>query len=802
MARSTGSTSLTVMKELSAKALAYFRQNMSSDEAMRRAREEVTADMDQLGPNQGNLHGELENIWETQREINPFYTRPSFLTDGTDLYARLRYNKACRKAMLQAYSENAMLDLVFHGTADEMFNEGELIKPVSRRRWLHYIVKKPADENDTAAINHNRTVVLATALCEGAITREQYVQKMTVLYSMQGKTADDAAAQAETDSKHPYTFLYDAMLAKFAEGEAMAEDIKRASDVILTSQDKYVRMVNSGNEQEADQMLLNAYRTVGCNMSVSAMYNVANALDDLREFGMQISADDKKKLVNNWEDISIPLNSCASSVAQAANPYYAIFDPLELERKHVHTFLNQPGQNANYSYLYDFVNDNTRSVEGAMLAEKQQMLRRYGLENHGGIRIDELECKTDPDILITTGDGRTLISYIEDVRLGDNGLYTATIRNDVPGRYMDAALISDVQTMREKLAALPKQKTRVRSALGTVRASLDALAGVTLGDKADDERMEELNGKLEAVQTAALMLGTALRESGEKRSVIKEFEKALNAFVADKFDIMETIRKHKETVHLVEEVEAREQEALKNDFKIPENERDLTPMQRYLKPIEEARARKAAEAAAKKKRLDAEKEASRAAEALREGEQLNSVITEAEAAVRDVNVDERMQQDVVVEMIKAFVEGNRTASHAYYKEGDHAQAKIYGEQAVAGDTVREMLEFERARVKGEKRLENLLKKGGLNSLTALVMQSKKFREYADRTNMGNPVQLDKIIRDPLTVAKRVSYDVMCNVQAAQKKAAEAAPKNGQPQFNNAQPQAAQAGVPAPKSLLG
>ena len=173
--------------------------------------------------------------------------------------------------------------------------------------------------------------------------------------------------------------------------------------------------------------------------------------------------------------------------------------------------------------------------------------------------------------------------------------------------------------------------------------------------------------------------------------------------------------------------------------------------------------------------------------------------------MRDVNVDERMQQDIVGDMITAFVEGNRAASKAYYDGEDKANAKLYGQQAVAGEVVREMLKIERKHADGPKRLENLLKKGGINHLAALVMQSNKFKEYTDVMNMGNPEQLDRLIANPISATARVAFEVMRNVQAAQEKAAQNAQNvhNVQPQagaqLNNAQPQAAQPVAPAPKA---
>ncbi len=825
-------TNETLQARLDALTLEYA-QTMSIREALEKAAAQVAQEVLAHGPDANDLGKSLDEIYETQRKFYPNFQPPRFRSpaDNPNVGAeenaaakaeaekvrqeRYRYSQECLNAQLNALKNQAQRDHTFNETVKQLFKPEELREAggVTRRRWMeHLMMLNGVDGDEKTCREYNETVVMMVALGEKQITPEQFEEKRRDWYiKNQNYDAQKAADQARADREKAPDILYGMLMDRISRAPK-PDAFKKASKDIL-----------SGEAEKTEGGLDAAYNIL-MDPGVYLMYNAGNCMDDLHDFGIQRTPEEADRFKVKYEDASSELLPYTCMATQAANPYSAIFDPVELLRGGVFAFQNQPGQNKDTSMLYTFSTENNRGVYALQHGKRQEALKRFALEDvrdpkRGLVPTDNTTCESDPDLTVYSRNGRTIICAREDVRL-ENGEFSVKFRFDVPGRYIDGSLLGSTAELWRKCENVPRSKNKqTAAAFDVMREALGELRGVTVGEKAAPERVEALEAKLLALQAAATTYdaqnrkdirakgGKAAEDPGQKLC------QDINKFISGTFTQLDTVKKHNATFMQAEACEKAEREAVERGMQISEELKELTPMQRQVKPAEDAeRARQAQ--LDEEKRLQEEAEAKARTEAqVADGSKLNAVLEDTGKAYEQVQVDsllekaenafgemsaENMDSPVnamitgyvnhMKQMFEGTLEAQKEAPDPESAKAYEAEAAKYGNMAIAAETVRHLWKYEQRGAETKRPIETLLKKGAMSELTQMVLKSGKFEELR---GPNTPENFAKLLKKPEFYADKIGYNLMINV----KKAQTAAKQNGAPQVQNGAPQV-QNGKPA------
>ncbi len=787
MGRSKGATQATVLAQLKNK-LAEYAETMNEAAAMQRAREEIEAEMDNLGPQSDRLNEDLEAIWNEQRQHYPGFREPEFHNQPEVMQERLEYSKACRTAMLDAMEDTARRDHTFEQTAKSVFKDIPIKGKVDQKRWIERLVMLEGVDGDTDICRrNNETLVSLVALCENCITPEQFTQMRTEWYEKEGYGHADAVEAAQKERDKAPDLLFEQLSFHIEEAQKDMGKLDGALQQIL-----------SGTASPGE--LREAYSTLLSNEGNYLMFNAHNCMDDLRFFGLKKTQKEAENIYREWEYRSGDIQPYTIMACQAANPYYAVLDPYEMMQGNIETLVGQPGQDPEYSYMVDYFTENLSGVCSLRHIAEEKVLREFALGEVRGMEADNYKAPTDDSIKVVNRDDRTIILVQNEIAM-KNGKLVTSYTTDAPGRLMDATLISDVLELREKRAKLPKVKNGAAS-YKTLTEALDAMVGMTLGDKAEAGRMDDLEKKLLALQTAAFTFqGERKRLIGPARAAndpALKFVNDVNNFIAGKMVTLDTIRKHKETVQMAADAKAEEAAAAQNGGQIPDELKNLTALERKLKPAEDAKAAAKAAADAERERVEAEQAKQREAEDLRDGGKVNSTLDKTETELGGVQVDESWAkadeaveaynaanggkapvEDSVNAMITGFVDYNRQTYLALMESGNTEEAVAYGKQALAGESVRQMMHIEENYGNGGNRLRTILQKGGLDKLVKMTLETEKFQKRFEMDELDKPDEFKKAVEKPTSFAESVAMGVMRSKSRAQKKAQELAKNAGQ-----------------------
>ncbi len=802
----------------------------SKEELLADAIAYVKTDMKKLGPKENDLEGSLKTIWNTQKKYYPTYTTPNLLDNPNEeahehhlreMAERARYSAACRDAALTATGDLAFGDLAFLEIANKMFDMKKIEeegKEINVRRFINHLINLEGIDGDAESCRkHNETVVMATACCERAITPQEFENMRREWHIKEGMSPEDAAKTAAVEASDPAKILYDILMAKVEGGVKYVEKSKDASRSIL-----------NGSAEKEPGGLVEAYRTLLVRSNCQLMFNMKDCLETIRLFGYDISNEEIYATTRKYEKISTGLTPLQTLTGQLANPYYAILDPFELVDKGVISFMNQPGEDEYNSHLYNFTLENSSSgTNHLLLSAEQEMLRRFDMQDEVGIgelTASDIECKTDPSIKTIKHRGRTIICVREEFGLVDGDI-KIKFNTDIPGRLMDSALISDVVGLKSKFDALPKVKgSDLNRKLGNVGEAIGAMLGMTLGDKAEDSRMADLEEKLRTLKESVKEFSKEVK-SKALPSEFKKFVSAADKFVADKENILSMIKEHKETMLLVTTAERLEEDKLASGWKIPEDQENLTPFQRFIKPVRDKQRQDYREAQEKQARKEAEKKKKEIEDAAKEARRFEDALDNAEKTVDKVEIDGKWDaaeknaeknkasgvkgadaEDPLKAMVSAYVDGNSQMSMAFFavrdeiiagrkpgelSEKEAADAKAaedaaikYEKEAFAGASVREMLGLFDQFGENPARFRNILKKGGLSEMTEMVKQSPHFKSDLDILDLKKPETLGNQLSNYAGVHKRVAMYILQDVSKSKQQAAEKAEADKKPQKEN------------------
>ena len=788
MSRSKGATQITVLAQLKAK-LAEYAETMGEAAAMERARKEIEAEMDSLGPQSDRLNEDLEAIWNEQKQHYPGFREPEFHNQPEVMQQRLEYSKACRTAMLDAMEDSAKRDHTFEQTAKSVFKNIPIKGKVDQKRWLERLVMLEGVDGDSDICRrHNETLVSLVALCEKCITPDQFTEMRTKWYEDEGGYGhEDAVEAAQKERDNAPDLLFEQLSFRIEEAQ---EDMGKL--------DGALQQILSGTASPGK--LRKAYSDLLSNEGNYLMFNALNCMNDLRSFGLNKTEKEAERIYKEWEYRSADIQPYTVMACQAANPYYAVLDPYEMMQGNLETLVAQPGQDPEYSYMVDYFTENLSGVCSLRHIAEEKVLREFALGEVRGLEADNYKVPTDDSIKVVNRDDRTVILVQNEIAM-KNGKLVTSYTTDAPGRLMDATLISDVLELREKRAKLPKVKNGAGS-YKELTDALDAMVGMTLGDKAEKDRMKDLEDKLLKLQTAAVKFqGERKRLIGPARAAndpALKFVNDVNTFVADKIAKLDTIRQHKETVQMAADAKAEEAAAAQNGAQIPDELKNLTALERKLKPIEDAKAAAKAAEDAERERIEAEQAKQREAEDLRDGGKVNSTLDQTETELGGVQVDESWAkadeavkaynaanggkapvEDSVNALITGFVDYNRQTYLALMESGNTEEAVAYGKQALAGESVRQMMHIEENYGKeGGNRLRTILQKGGLGKLVKMTLETEKFQKRFEMDELDKPEEFKKAVEKPTNFAESVAMGVMRSKSRAQKKAQELAQNAG------------------------
>ena len=807
----------------------YALQDMNTfgiDAALDAAIERVDREMTEQGPDEENLMAALEKIEKAQKKYWPnlrfrFLDNPDEETRTrhlNEMRERLAYSKARRKAAIRANAEAAKQYLIFHKISGELFDKEKLAaqnKIVDPKRWINQLIMLEGIHGDAETCRrNNEAVVMLTAMAEEAITPEEYIEKRRAQLIRDNMDEKEADERARAESEKPAKFLYDIFISLMESG---VQYINRAEKVAKTILDGSAAQAPGGYEE--------AYRSLLLRSHYRLMFNANDALNNLNSFGLGMTSEEVTREKRKWEEISTRANAYVFLTGQVANPYYAVLDPVELLDQGISNMTALPGQDPTHSYFFIYTIENHQSgLKRVVAAREQELLRRFDMqEDVGEEPSHEIYCKADPTIKTVLHRGRTII-IVRDEFSFKNGEIKIKLKSDVPGRLVDAELLGDVVALREACAALPRPWGESGTALAGVRDALAAMAGMTLGDTAENDRIKALDDKLKALALAAAAFSAAAdrKHLGE---AYRTFSEKVNRFVTKTTTNLDYVRQHKATVSEVEAVEKDEKQRIQNGMVIPPEDADLTPFQRNQKPIheEEKRLRRQKEEA--DARAKAEKEKKELQDSLAEGSRVAEALDAAEEKLGGVEIDENWAKaeadaarnraakvegaastDPIDAMISAYIDANADMGRAMFGERDRLlagrhiydldreedpgvfeandSAHTYVNEVFAADTVRELLAISDKHGQDPERFRNILRKGGLAELIGMVKQSPHFKTSMQTTGIRTAEMLNNYLGRRATPAKRIAYAIMKDVEITQKQKAE----NPQAQQQNPQVQ--------------
>lgn len=429
-------------------------EGMTHEQAMAAAHRDflltgVTVERDNNGnalnpienPTGEQLAQALNDYMPTFKKYAPGYVSPNFTPE--QMKQRYDYSKRCLNVMEKIVSEHLQRDIVFETTAERLFGNdfgADVHTKVDQRRWMEQLMRL---DNTVEAQQHNERVVALVMLGEargrneGALGEQIFrrVRTEALTKAHPEWSEKDVAQHVNNELVNPMGDLLD-ITEDAMKGGPTREQADAARDAILTGAAE--RTYPGGLEA--------AYRTViGPKSAIS--WNIANACDDIKFFGGDISKEEQRRRFHPYE-----MNSSSTHggvVELTANPFYSILDPAGLvntgtvglpKRK------NEPQSfNAAQSFGGDIANGLLESRNEIMWAA----LSRFALDSHqiGGVRDQPNDIG-----IFTNGRGRTVIIVSDPVTL-TNGL-RADPHTDLPGRLINEA------GYRQKIANLLTESTR------------------------------------------------------------------------------------------------------------------------------------------------------------------------------------------------------------------------------------------------------------------------------------------------------------------------------------------------------
>lgn len=766
-------------------------------------------------PTGAQMQQALNEYMPSLKPFAPNYISPNFTPEQME--QRYAYSQKCMAVMEQLVAEHIQRDKVFEDTAQRLFGQdfGDQIKQkVDQRRWLEQLMRL---DDTPEARQHNERVVSLVMLGEAHARNE-------------GAAGEKIFRRVRTEAltkAHPEWSAFELRLHLAAE---LSDPMGKLLDLAETA------MKNGPSRQEADAArdailsgtaeqsypggLEGAYRKL-INPSSHISWNIANACDDVRSFGGDLTKEEQRLRFHPYEMNSISTHG--NVVELTSNPFYAVLDPAGLVNSGCAGLPGHDGEEFNTNAAPAFGSDIVNGLLASRDAIMWQELPRFALtsSNKGGIRNQPNNVG-----IYTNQRGRTVIIVSDPVSIG-NGLSTAP-HTDRPGQLVNMTGYS------QKITDLLQESTRNDNFMhssGKYRALKRALNAMPreFPDNPTVEQAKKLEQRLSNLKEAAEAYKKRKDNQFKKRGTREgkdPYEKARYAFGKSVLDYIEEIersvkfvREHTETMAAVLTAEQEDtQHPIPGDTGLTAFQRKVKPEddkiaeeQRKVQEAEEAEQRKAKEERDRTRQEQKQKEKQEQRNA---GEAINDVMTTTEHENSAANEDEnQIGNDAMNEPSEELIGGHAIteaeqhlknkakskdqpdkgellelyileAQQAYadaLMDGDTRRIKSCAADLLAANAAKEFIEYAKkaapklARrfqaVADSGRIENLDVKGKavvvvggkVQNLVDGIKMTPKFDDLLDMANPGNSDDFGKALKK---TAKAVGKNAVLSVQEA------------------------------------
>ncbi len=546
------------------------------EEAIERARASCEEEFAFYEPNENDLQSAQEKYWNRMKEASLSKDIPdSFLAGNTELMKqRLFYSRQCRNILLDVLAVGVKKELLFSKSIENVFYKaGKPSGSIRTERFLQTFMWDHASDNKTVdeCRAHNERVVIEAALCQGALTQEEYVNTKCAWYMKYENlpmTVANVMAQADATKEKAAEYLFECTkdtmeLArqKLFHDNKSVEELKSDVDTLLSG--------------KADDVLTKDIYSRLASKEFETIFNLKDSINTLKSYGLKREKELLDIMVNENESFTMQIRPLQMMATEVSNPRYAIADPVEFTQKGFTYIKAEHDNKVKMDFEYMNATEVFQAKSIAALSNNNKIYEKYAMD-----KVDEpdvSEKSTDvPDMTLRSAkSGRILL--IEGNM--DTGEYSV----DKPGKYMDYGFQKSLNVLIEKFSKLSSDNSKEYE---TFSSNLNSLRELSLGDTATDESIAKFDDAIsKAVQSGYIYSSKLRADASPNNAMIDFIDGSFTDFMADKTQRLETIRAHKAVIK-----SANEAELLEQGKEIKPELRSMSPLrrQRYEKKHQEA----------------------------------------------------------------------------------------------------------------------------------------------------------------------------------------------------------------------
>ena len=445
-----------------------------TEEALTAAMRSVEQQIQAMSPNPDDLDSSFNGFAARQRQQqSEIYgrLRPDSNTIGPDNESRYDYAQRCRTEVMKSVKQRVLQELEWRNATARLglYDENHQLKQINTNRFLNRLIKTGGTAEDR---QYNDAIVALTALANGDITEEKYLELRKKHHAAVKKSDDTPEELAKRDLKNGAEFILREVEQEIRNG---SENRHRYQSAVAAIQSGNYSDFQNGMEEAFDILNNNA---VELQMVGTEIFGFLNKL------GLEHPAKDRQEAMRKeWLDRAFDVLQIREAAEQVANPYFALLDPFKLYRAFnaqsgrllPHEKDRQPKDALAYALLES-------APEYQITAGRA--LSRLGLRRCALDAGDEVLEERLPEFSVFHKDDRTLILKLGHAN--DNGIVSAEI--DTSGEFFRQGLHEEAQALAERCNGWSK-KRRTSPPFEDMRDALDNVAGMHLGEKPSAEEM-------------------------------------------------------------------------------------------------------------------------------------------------------------------------------------------------------------------------------------------------------------------------------------------------------------------------
>lgn len=714
------------------------------DNAAQRILDEMEA---QINASQGGLEDKLKNYWDSMLTgPDKDGKTPKLEGNPDEMQKRDEYSEKCREAILKQLKIIQKRKIQFDNALKRYVGKDELAegwdpaKSLDPHRFIYNLMKLPGEDNWE---RDNERLTLITALCEKAITEETFQNRMTRYYVEYNKMSEnDARKKAEQESKNPARQLYNILEDAYKKGKRDDKEYIEAASKIQTRE---VLKEENGLDKAFDTLMQN---------STYLGFNGTHEMTVLCGLGLDMKEADANAIGLQWERESSRGSDCADMSTNIANPYWVFGDLFELYEKNV----NVASDNRKLP-KDEWFNKHTTALSFVVIESVKEpandMLKRYGMTNGTMNRSDYSE-----DMVVWKNGDRIRILQ---QKITMNPTVEVSLRDDIPGKYMDDFLKKGGQNIMDRCNDVTKWYNS-SSQFRDMQNALKDVSKFRLGFEAHDKQVDMLLEKLKKLQEATenYILKKETQKAENNNEFKNSYEESRRNFADEVMEFTETamemlsnISKHKAVALEAAEAEIDEYVNFEQK-KIPDNEKNLSALQRKDKHKEEQEKKEKAERARiTKEKIDKE--------TYEQGMKTYNELNEAEKKTSD-NKD---ISDPVDKYLEDRLKAESDYSKSLFDQNDTQNAITAAERTLALVTIREMKKKEKQIITGEpERIDKIITKGGLEDIIKLVKDNNDFKSaFKEDFKVNNKEDLERFMSTDISY-KRIGLTILKKLNRA------------------------------------